>query len=197
MLRLTDKNVATLMVSAKECDPQGIGYGDVMLLCEEVQTRRANCEGATLDTHFERLLEHMVDGKYLTCTQRNAITRYPYIEDGTELLMERLPDVLPDEITNPAVIEGLIKRVEAGEGILDKYILGLFHAFQRQGYFQTITFVDSEALKQVLSAIDGMPHQIRELQATRSLPRVEGEKLNAIDQLIFDMNNKGQINAAD
>lgn len=194
MARLTDKNVATLMVAAKECDPQGIGYGDVMLLCEEVQERRIHEESAELSVHFERLLGHMADGKYLTCTQRNAITHYPYIEDGTELVVEPVYKV-PDTVTNTRVIDSLINRVEENEGFSDGDILALFHAFQKQGYFQTITFVDREALKQVLNALNGEPYLIRELQATRGLPRVEGEKLNAIDQLIQDF--KGPENAAD
>lgn len=186
MVRLSDKHIAAIRAAAED-NEQSFGFGDVLLLCDELQTRRANCEGADLDTHVERVREHLQDGKYMTCTQRNNLLRYPYIEDGTEPLQDRLPDVLPDEITNPSVIEGLIKRIEKGEGILDKYILGLFHAFQKQGYFQTITFVDRDALKQVLNALNGGGHLIRELQATRNLPRAEGEKANAIDQLIQDI----------
>jgi hypothetical protein len=41
-MRLSDKNIAALVVAANECDPTGIGYGDVLLLCDEVQTRRAD-----------------------------------------------------------------------------------------------------------------------------------------------------------
>lgn len=191
-MRLSDKNIAAIRAAAEDNDMK-FGFGDVLLLCDEVQTRRANCENATLDTHVERLMEHMLDGKYLTCTQLNAINRYPYIEDGAELEVEKVYEV-PDTITNTRVIDALINRLEKGEGFLDGDVLALFHAFQRQNYFQTISCVDREALKQVLNALNGAPHLIRELQATRNLPRMEGEKPNPIDQLIQDC--KGQKNAA-
>lgn len=114
------------------------------------------------------------------------------------VLADRLPDVLPDELTNTTVMEGLIKRVQAGEHMLDRHVLGLFNAWRKQGFFQTITFVDSQALESVLNAVDCIPHHphiINELAATRNLPRVEGDRLNPIDQLVKDA-NEANLNAA-
>lgn len=45
--------------------------------------------------------------------------------------------------------------------------------------------VDAEALRRVLSALDGPPHYIRELQVTRNLP---GNN-NPINTLIDDYNS--------
>lgn len=121
---------------------------------------------------------------------------------GAEIQERRAADVpkipewqVNEAVTSDTLVEALIKRVNDKEFVRDSLVLALFHAMQRQGYFQTITFVDRDALKQVLNALNGEPYLIRELQATRNLPRVEGEKLNAIDQLIQDF--KGPENAAD
>lgn len=105
---------------------------------------------------------------------------------------------LPDDITNATVMEGLIKRVEAGEGMLDRHVLGLFHAWKRQGFFSTVTLVNSEALRDTLHAVEYMnqcPHILREMVATRDMPLAQGEKLNPIDQLVKDA-NEGALDAA-
>ena len=149
MPRLTDKHIAAIRAAAED-NEQSYGYGDVILLCDELQTRRAEVAKPPRDL---------------------------------------------GQIEATAIIQELIKCVEEKQPLRDADVLALFHAMQRQGYFQTITFVDRDALKQTLNALNGEPYLIRELQATRGLPRVEGEKLNAIDQLIQDF--KGPENAAD
>ena len=141
MPRLSDKHIAAIRAAAEDND-QTYGFGDVILLCDELQTRRVEVAKPVRDL---------------------------------------------GQIEATAILKELIKCVEEKQPLRDADVLALFHAFQKQGYFQTITFVDRDALKQVLNALNGGGHLIRELQATRNLPRAEGEKLNAIDQLIQDL----------
>jgi len=51
-------------------------------------------------------------------------------------------------------------------------------------------WVDEDALLRVLAALNGPPHHIRELQATRDLETLPGMDKNPIDILIEDLNNK-------
>lgn len=149
MPRLSDKHIAAIRAAAEDND-QTYGFGDVILLCDELQTRRVEVAKPVRDL---------------------------------------------GQIEATAILKELIKCVEEKQPLRDADVLALFHAFKRQDYFQTITFVDREALQQVLYALTSQPHLIRELQATRGLPRVEGEKANPIDQLIQDC--KGPNDATD
>lgn len=124
---------------------------------------------------------------------------------GGELLERRAEDPVPvpewvvnEAVTNETLMDAVLDRINKKEAFRDADVLGVFNAFQRQGYFSTITFVDSKALRALLYALScpEQPHLIRELQATRGLPTVEGEPRNPIDQLIVD-EQKGKQNAAD
>lgn len=152
MPRLTDKHIAAIRAAAEDND-QTYGFGDVILLCDELQERR------------------VADPAPVKVWEVN------------------------EEVTNVTLMDAFINRIEKQEAFRDGDVLAMFHALQRQGYFQTICWVERDALKQVLNALNGAPHLIRELQATRGLPRVDGEKLNAIDQLIQDC--KGPKDATD
>jgi hypothetical protein len=185
MARLTDKNVETLMVAAKECDPQGIGYGDVMLLCEEVQTRRKNGENVPTVLLGDRLLERLQEG-----SEVNETTRAQLLEHLKSMVPKQAWEV-PEAVTNATLCQELVKRIKDGEGILDSEVLALFHALQGSGYFQTtcVAVVDRESLKKLLHAVSSPahPHLFLEMQATRGMPTGEGEPLNPIDQLIVDL----------
>lgn len=150
MPRLSDKHIAAIRAAAEDND-QTYGFGDVILLCDELQTRRAEVAKPPRDL---------------------------------------------GQIEATAIIQELIKCVEEKQPLRDADVLALFHALQREAYFKTVAFVDREALTQVLNALTSQPHLIRELQATRGLPLVKGEKANPID-LLIDMNKRGTPNAAD
>lgn len=101
------------------------------------------------------------------------------------------PGALKPLDSNERLLDWLIARVDAKEPMPDGRVLALFHALQRQGYFQTITFVNRKALETVVHALacTEHPHIVRELQVTRNLPVAEGEPLNPINQLIQDARN--------
>lgn len=143
MPRLSDKHIAAIRAAAED-NEQSYGYGDVILLCDELQTRRAEVAKPPRDL---------------------------------------------GQIKATAIIQELIKCVEEKQPLRDADVLALFHAMQRQGYFQTITFVNREALEKVVLALTCTehPHVIRELQVTRGLPLAQGEAANPIDQLIQDI----------
>ena len=143
MPRLSDKHIAAIRAAAED-NEQSYGYGDVILLCDELQTRRAEVAKPPRDL---------------------------------------------GQIEATAIIQELIKCVEEKQPLRDADVLALFHAMQRQGYFQTITFVNREALEKVVLALTCTehPHVIRELQVTRGLPLAQGEAANPIDQLIQDI----------
>lgn len=143
MPRLSDKHIAAIRAAAEDND-QTYGYGDVILLCDELQTRRAEVAKPPRDL---------------------------------------------GQIEATAIIQELIKCVEEKQPLRDADVLALFHAMQRQGYFQTITFVNRQALEKVVLALTCTehPHVIRELQVTRGLPLAQGEAANPIDQLIQDI----------
>lgn len=140
---MSDRNIEHLLTSAQTCDPQGIGYGDVILLCQELQERRA-----------------------AEAVQQADLVRVP----ATNLIQE------------------LTNCVEHNEPLRDADVLALFHALQGRQYFQTTCLVDRKSLKKLLEALSSpeQPHLIREMQATRGLPKADGP-LNPIDQLIVDM----------
>lgn len=143
MPRLSDKHIAAIRAAAEDND-QTYGFGDVILLCDELQTRRAEVAKPPRDL---------------------------------------------GQIEATAIIQELIKCVEEKQPLRDADVLALFHAMQRQGYFQTISFVNREALEKVVLALTCTehPHVIRELQVTRGLPLAQGEAPNPIDQLIQDI----------
>lgn len=143
MPRLSDKHIAAIRAAAED-NEQSYGYGDVILLCDELQTRRAEVAKPPRDL---------------------------------------------GQIEATAIIQELIKCVEDKQPLRDADVLALFHAMQRQGYFQTISFVNREALEKVVLALTCTehPHVIRELQVTRGLPLAQGEAPNPIDQLIQDI----------
>lgn len=143
MPRLSDKHIAAIRAAAEDND-QTYGFGDVILLCDELQTRRAEVAKPPRDL---------------------------------------------GQIEATAIIQELIKCVEEKQPLRDADVLALFHAMQRQNYFQTITFVNREALEKVVLALTCTehPHVIRELQVTRGLPLAQGEAPNPIDQLIQDI----------
>lgn len=143
MPRLSDKHIAAIRAAAEDND-QTYGFGDVILLCDELQTRRAEVAKPPRDL---------------------------------------------GQIEATAIIQELIKCVEEKQPLRDADVLALFHAMQRQGYFQTISCVNREALEKVVLALTCTehPHVIRELQVTRGLPLAQGEAPNPIDQLIQDI----------
>lgn len=143
MPRLSDKHIAAIRAAAEDND-QTYGFGDVILLCDELQTRRAEVAKPPRDL---------------------------------------------GQIEATAIIQELIKCVEEKQPLRDADVLALFHAMQRQGYFQTISFVNREALEKVVLALTCTehPHVIREMQVTRGLPLAQGEAPNPIDQLIQDI----------
>lgn len=145
MPRLTDKHIAAIRAAAEDND-QTYGFGDVILLCDELQERRSAIEKLIVD-----------------------------------LAKTSAKDLMNE----------LIKCVEDKEPLRDADVLALFHAMQRQGYFQTITFVNRKALETVVHALacTEHPHIVRELMVTRNLPVAEGEPLNPINQLIQDARN--------
>lgn len=87
------------------------------------------------------------------------------------------------------LIQELTTCIKQNEPLRDADVLALFHALQRQNYFQTITFVNRQALDKVVLALTCAehPHVIRELQVTRGLPLAQGDAPNPIDQLIQDI----------
>lgn len=143
MPRLSDKHIAAIRAAAEDND-QTYGFGDVILLCDELQERRSAIEKLIVD-----------------------------------LAKTSAKDLMNE----------LIKCVEEKEPLRDADVLALFHALQRQNYFQTITFVNRQALEKVVLALTCAehPHVIRELQVTRGLPLAQGEAPNPIDQLIQDI----------
>lgn len=143
MPRLSDKHIAAIRAAAED-NEQSYGFGDVILLCDELQERRSAIEKLIVD---------------LAKTSAKDL------------------------------INELIKCVEEKEPLRDADVLALFHALQRQNYFQTITFVNKAALEKVVLALTCTehPHVIRELQVTRGLPLAQGEAPNPIDQLIQDI----------
>lgn len=145
MPRLNDKHIAAIRAAAEDND-QTYGFGDVILLCDELQERRSAIEKLIVD-----------------------------------LAKTSAKDLMNE----------LIKCVEDKEPLRDADVLALFHAMQRQGYFQTITFVNRKALETVVHALacTEHPHIVRELMVTRNLPVAEGEPLNPINQLIQDARN--------
>ena len=142
MPRLSDKHIAAIRAAAEDND-QTYGFGDVILLCDELQERRAD-----------------------TAPARDLAKT-----SATDLLRE------------------VTTCINQNEPLRDAEVLALFHALQRQNYFQTITFVNKEALEKVVLALTCTehPHLIRELQVTRGLPLAKGEAANPIDQLIQDI----------
>lgn len=145
MPRLSDKHIAAIRAAAEDND-QTYGFGDVILLCDELQERRSA---------IEKLIVNLAK------------------TSAKDLISE------------------LIKCVEDKEPLRDADVLALFHAMQRQGYFQTITFVNRKALETVVHALacTEHPHIVRELMVTRNLPVAEGGPLNPINQLIQDARN--------
>ena len=99
------------------------------------------------------------------------------------------PDLAQTSATN--LIQELTTCIKQNEPLRDADVLALFHALQRQNYFQTITFVNRKALETVVHALacTEHPHIVRELMVTRNLPVAEGEPLNPINQLIQDARN--------
>ena len=97
------------------------------------------------------------------------------------------PDLAQTSATN--LIQELTTCINQNEPLRDADVLTLFHALQNRQYFQTTCLVDRQSLKDLLFALSApeQPHLIREMQVTRGLPRIEGQRLNAIDQLIVDM----------
>lgn len=65
---LSDRNIEHLLTSAQTCDPQGIGYGDVIMLCQELQERRAAEQSARdlAQTSATNLLQELT-----TCINQN------------------------------------------------------------------------------------------------------------------------------
>lgn len=145
MPRLSDKHIAAIRAAAEDND-QTYGFGDVILLCDELQERRAAAGPWT---------------------------------PAADLAKTSAKDLINE----------LIKCVEEKEPLRDADVLALFHAMQRQDYFQTLTFVNKKALETVVLALTCTehPHVIRELQVTRGLPLAQGEATNPIDQLIQDI----------
>ena len=184
MPRLTDKHIAAIRAAAEDND-QTYGFGDVILLCDELQTRRKNGENVPTALLGDRLLERFQEGSNVSDSTAAALI--PYLQGKPH---KRAWDV-PEEVTNATLIDELIKRINENEGLSDNRVLALFHALQRQGYFQTITFVNRKALETVVHALvcTEHPHIVRELMVTRNLPVAEGEPLNPINQLIQDARN--------
>jgi len=182
MPRLSDKHIAAIRAAAEDND-QTYGFGDVILLCDELQERRKNSENAPTALLGDRLLERLCEGSKVSERTRESLIEM--LKNG------RIKDVweVNDEVTNTTLMAELIKRVGDNEAVSDALVLALFHALQRQGYFQTICPVDREALKKLLYVLSSpdQPHLLREMQVTRGLPTAEGEPRNPIDQLIVDM----------
>lgn len=53
--------------------------------------------------------------------------------------------------------------------------------------------VDKQALIRVLNALNGHPHEIRELQVIRGLSKLPGEKPSPIDVLIQDVQSQETV----
>jgi len=86
------------------------------------------------------------------------------------------------------VADLLIERLSENGPITDYQVLALVQALKTRGYLQTTTMVNTEALYQLLYALEqgtGSP-SVRELQVTRNLPLEPGERPNPIDQLKGD-----------
>lgn len=184
MPRLSDKHIAAIRAAAED-NEQTYGFGDVILVCDELQERRKNGENVPTPVLGDRLLERFQEGSNVSDSTAAALI--PYLQGKPH---KRTWEV-PDEVTNATLMDELIKRVNDNEAISDALVLALFHAMQRQGYFQTITFVNRKALETVVHALacTEHPHIVRELQVTRNLPVAEGEPLNPINQLIQDARN--------
>lgn len=184
-MRLSDKNIEGLLKAAQDNDPTGIGYGDVLLLCDEIQKRRNSNENASTSLQADRLIERLHEGHEIGDHQVEALRKY-------------LPVAPSSEPPTVVLMDMLLERIQNKEALLDRQVLGVFNAMKKQGFFSTITFVNSEALETVLHAVEHishLPHMIKELAATRNLPLAQGEKLNPIDQLVKDL-NEGNRHAA-
>jgi hypothetical protein len=185
-MRLSDKNIAAIAAAAEDCTL--CGYGDVLLLCAEVQERRANNENIPTTLLADRLIQRLDEGELLTGFQRNEIQRRAWHDDGTAQVPPMPVSDVPDSVTNERLMDCLIERINKSWNFRDSQVLAMYHGMKQQGYFQNITFVDTRALQQVLTALaSDQGHLIRELQVTRMLPVTEGEPLNPINQLIKDM----------
>lgn len=180
MPRLSDKHIDAIRKAAEDND-QTYGFGDVILLCDELQERRKNGENVPTALLGDRLLERLTEGS--SVTQRTGESLIELLKTG------RVKEVweVNDEVTNTTLMEELIKRVNDKEAISDALVLALFHALQKKGYFQTICWVNREALGKVLDALEGPGHILREMQVTRCLPQSEGETPHPITQLRADM----------
>lgn len=191
MPRLSDKHIAAIRAAAEDND-QTYGFGDVILLCDELQERRKNGENVPTVLLGDRLLERLMEGSKV-----NPGTSESLIE---MLKNGRIKDVweVNDEVTNTTLTDELIKRIRDNEAFGDAQVLGVFNAWKKQGYFQTVTLVNSVALRALLYALScpEQPHLIREIQATRGLPTAGTEPRNPIDQLIVD-EQQGKQDAAD
>lgn len=229
MPRLNDKHIAAIRAAAED-NEQSYGYGDVILLCDELQERRKNGENVPTALLGDRLLERFQEGSNVS--NRTAAALIEYLQGKPH----KREWEIPEEVTNLTLLEELTKRINENEGLpeeqvqallqalqasgkdinptldlaqtsatnliqelttcikqneplRDADVLALFHALQRQNYFQTITFVNRQALEKVVLALTCAehPHVIRELQVTRGLPLAQGEAPNPIDQLIQDI----------
>lgn len=142
MPRLSDKHIAAIRAAAEDND-QTYGFGDVILLCDELQSRRAEPE--------------------------------PAMDLG--------------KVSATALLKEVTRCIKQNEPLVDADVLAMFHALQAREYFQTTCLVDRESLKKLLYALSApeQPHLILEMQATRGLPRTDGNHLNPIDQLIVDL----------
>ena len=113
--------------------------------------------------------------------------------------MQQVAAPQPDlgKVSATALLKEVTRCIKQNEPLVDADVLAMFHALQAREYFQTTCLVDRQSLKNLLHALSSpeQPHLIREMQATRGLPRVEGERLNAIDQLIVDMQRASHASA--
>jgi len=177
MPRLSDKNIAAIRAAAEDCEMK-FGFGDVILLCDELQERRATGPGAPTVVLAEYLLGRLGQGYDINQSQKEELLKYL----GPTSQAPALELVSASEL-----LKAVLKCVEEKEPLRDADVLALFHALQRGGYFQTLIPVNKDALYKVLCALSNMNqgHLIREMQATRGVPDKQGAT-NPLDILSRD-----------
>ena len=179
MPRLNDKHIAAIRAAAEDCEMR-FGFGDVILLCDELQDRRGTGPGAPTQALADQLLGRLGEGYDIHEGQKQELLKY---------LGPQSPAPALEQVSAADLVKELIKCVEESEPLRDADVLALFHTLRRQGYFQTSCVVNRKALETVMLAITCTehPHIIRELMFTRNLPHAEGEPLHPINQLMQDV----------
>ena len=179
MPRLSDKHIAAIRAAAEDCEMR-FGFGDVILLCDELQDRRGTGPGAPTQALADQLLGRLGEGYDIHEWQKQELLKYLGPQSQAPAL---------DKTSATDLVKEVIKCVEESEPLRDADVLALFHTLQRQGYFQTMVTVNKDALYKVLCALGNIQqgHLIREMVATRGMPSAAGQPSdNPIDILSND-----------